>query len=122
MLVHPYFRNALAHDVAAERRRRVVERERRAQPGPLRRGLTRLMAVVRRGRAAPVPGQVRIRFATERDRRTWPELGVDATEHVLVADVDGAPRAALSLLDGAVLAAAESARAAPGIERFRDAP
>jgi hypothetical protein len=114
MLIHPELRDALAHDAAAERRR-VVERDRRAQPGPLRRGVTKLVArlsVAGRGRPAPVPAEVRIRFATEHDRRTWPELRPDATEHVLVADVDGAPRAALSLVDGAVLAAAEPRRAA----------
>jgi hypothetical protein len=115
--MHPYFRDWLGREGAADRVRR-AERDRlvagAAGAGPMRRALPRLLARLGagiRGRhAAHEPAEVRIRFATERDRRTWPELEPDAREHLLVADVDGAPRAALSLVDGAVLRVGESGR------------
>jgi len=116
--MHPYFRDEFARSGAADRvgraeRDRLVRRA--AGPGPGRRALPRLVARLavarRRRRAGHDPAAVRIRFATEHDRRTWPDLEPDAPEHLLVADVDGAPRAALSLVDGAVLRVGESARA-----------
>lgn len=55
--------------------------------------------------------EIQIRFATAADRVTWPELETTAPEKVLVADFNGSPHAALSLVDGAVLAVAEPARA-----------
>ena len=77
-----------------------------ASRGRLHRALCMLGAWARWPRprvTAPAEGEIRIRFATEGDRATWPELEGRTPEQVLVADVDGAPRAALSLVDGAVL-------------------
>jgi hypothetical protein len=115
--MHPYFRNELAHGAAAERLRR-AERDRGARAagaaGPAGRVRPRLLArlAARLGsrRTRRHPADVRVRFATEQDRTTWPDLEPDAPEHLLVADVDGAPRAALSLVDGAVLRIGESGR------------
>jgi hypothetical protein len=118
VLMHPYFRDQLARAGAVERgpgaegRRRVRSA---AGAGPERGALSRLVAPLaarmRRHRGGHDPAAVRVRFATEHDRRTWPDLEPDAPEHLLVADVDGAPRAALSLVDGAVLRVGESGRA-----------
>jgi hypothetical protein len=119
VLFHPYFRHELGQARVAARLRR-AERDRlvcRTATRPMRAAFTRLAARLRAlagtRAAGRVPGEVRIRFATEQDRRTWPDLRTDAPEHVLVADVDGAPRAALSLLDGAVVWVAERGRATP---------
>jgi hypothetical protein len=104
----------LAHCITGERLRR-AEVRRAAGRGP---GLRAIAARVRwrRRRAAGAAAEIRVRFATERDRATWPDLEWQTPEQVLVADYDGAPRAALSLVDGAVVAVAhdrETSRGGP---------
>jgi hypothetical protein len=123
-MMHAHLRNALGHMELDERLRRaesqrilrsarVLRSARRARPAA-RRWLARIVgragATGRAQRPRP-EADVRIRFATQRDRETWPELAREAPERVLVADFNGTPHAALSLVDGAVLAVAEERRA-----------
>jgi hypothetical protein len=112
------FHRELAGYETGERLRR-AERLRLARDAP-RRSLRRALRVpgwwtpwARSRVPSPAEAEIRIRFATERDRATWPELEWRTPEQVLVADVDGAPRAALSLVDGAVLGRGGREDAAP---------
>jgi hypothetical protein len=111
MLIHPYLRTELGRLHAAERLPGAAS-DRRVAAGCraidwFADRLGRIRAAGPRMRAGSPEGPVRIRLATESDRETWPELAGEWPDRVLVADVDGKPRAALSLVDGTVLAAAE---------------
>ena len=116
-MLTPFHRELAGYETGERLRRAEDLRMARGAPRrSLRRGL-RLLGRCARWTGprvtSPAEAEIRIRFATEGDRATWPELEWRTPEQVLVADVDGAPRAALSLVDGAVLGRSGREDAAP---------
>ena len=111
-------RDELGRAVLAERLRSAEVRRRAGSPPPRSRLRSRIALWLSRGdpRADRVHTEIEIRFATEADRVTWPELGTAPADEVLIAEFNGSPHAALSLVDGAVLAPAEPATALPLLE------
>ena len=116
-MLTPFHRELAGYETGERLRRAEALRMARGAPrrplGPALRVLGRWARRSRPRVASPAEAEIRIRFATERDRATWPELEWRTPEQVLVADVDGAPRAALSLVDGAVLGRGGREDAAP---------
>ena len=118
-MMTPFPRELAAYETSERlRRAEALRLGRSAGGGPVHRRLRAVVAWARSRRAGRVAlePEIRIRFATEHDRATWPELEWRTPEQVLVADFNGAPRAALSIVDGAVLAAVRRHDAAPLVE------
>ena len=114
-MLTPFHRELAGYETGERLRRAEALRMARGAPRPslALRVLRRCARWTRPRVTSPAEAEIRIRFATEGDRATWPELEWRTPEQVLVADVDGAPRAALSLVDGAVLGRGGRDDAAP---------